>query len=211
MLPDNRIRYPSTKIDFDADVGVTGQDHDEYPAPGTQSRFDYMRMALIGLLAQQSSFSEPSQYRDGTPWFDLNTFTLKIYRDGAWRPYSSAIPLTEEDESGDVVTLAEWYTATTTALDSIAPEIVFSGTCTDDDITAINIPTSLRSGLFTDSRTFVYKNGGLLDPRTTRLDPGSNPTSVKLLVDTLDDADTFVVVIKRIPSTTFYSSSVSIP
>lgn len=209
-LPDNRIRFPSTRIDFSTDVGVTGQDHDTYPSAGEQSRFDHMRMALIGLLAQQSSFTEPSQYRDGTAWFDLNTLSLKIYHSGDWQPYASVIALGDTD-SDDPVTLAEWYAAVTDTLASAAPEIVFSGTCTDDDVTIINIPTSLRTYLETDSRPFVYKNGLLLDPRLTRLDPGSNPTSVKLVEDSLAADDKFVIVIKRVPSTTFYTSTVSVP
>ena len=65
-------------IDFVADVGIASQDHDNYPPPQGQARFDHMRMAIIALLSQQASFSEPTQYRDGTPWFDLTDQTWNI-------------------------------------------------------------------------------------------------------------------------------------
>lgn len=208
MLPDNRIRYPSTRIDFDADVGVTGQAHDDYPSAGGQSRYDHMRMSIIGLLSQQSSFEEPTQYRDGTPWFDLNTMTLKISIDGEWVPYSQAVPVAETDDGW--LSLADWYSSVAETLASAAPEIVFSGQSNNDAIDIIPIPTALRDHLQSDSRPFVYKNGLLISPQTTQLNPGSNPTSVRLLSDTLDDGDSFTIVIKRIPSTTFYTTTVTV-
>lgn len=103
-LPDNRIRFPSNKIDFDAEVGVTGQDHDNYPLPNSQARFDWMRMIIIGLLSHQASETEPSEYRDGTVWFDLNSNELKIWMggttDGAWQPISKAIIVGDPPSEG---------------------------------------------------------------------------------------------------------------
>jgi hypothetical protein len=94
-LPDNRMRFPAGPIDFQNEVGTTGQDHDAYPEAGTQPRFDWMRMAIIGLLSQQSSYDPPTQYREGTPWFDLNELALKIRRNDAWVPYAQAVLISE--------------------------------------------------------------------------------------------------------------------
>ena len=48
-IPDNRLRFSSTKIDFANDVGIASQDHDNYPPPQGQARFDHMRMVVIAL------------------------------------------------------------------------------------------------------------------------------------------------------------------
>ena len=113
-LPDNRIRLPAVKIDFANDVGLASQDHDTYPPAGGQARFDHMRMYLIGLLSQQSSYDEPTQKRDGTPWFDYNTLSLKIWLDGSWRPYSDTIQLTDE------LNLTQWYSQVSLALSTLS-------------------------------------------------------------------------------------------
>ncbi len=103
---DNRIRFPPTKIDFDDDVGVTGQEHDDYPAPG-QPRFDWMRMYLIGLLSHQSGTIEPSERRVGTFWVDTNEdpAVIKMFDGVSWVDLSTSIYV-EED-----LTLQEWYDA----------------------------------------------------------------------------------------------------
>jgi len=113
-LPDNRMRFTAPLIDFEDDVGETGQDHDGFPAPG-QARYDWMRMAIISLLANQASFSEPVNYRKGTPWFDLNTSVLKI-RTGEgiagteWSNFADVI------EVSDGLTLANWFDAVSAGL-----------------------------------------------------------------------------------------------
>ncbi len=207
MLPDNRIRLSPTKIDFDTEVGNYGQDIDNYPPEGGQARFDHMRSVVIGLLSQQSSYSEPSQKRDGTPWFDLNTMALKIWRNNEWQLYSEAIPLADDGE-GNVTTLADWFTSISGALSNIAQEITFSGISNTTGATLIPIPESLRTYLFSDSRASVYINGLLVDPRNARLEPGSLPTAVKLIDTSLQHGDVFSVYIRRIPSSTFYTPSV---
>jgi hypothetical protein len=208
--PDNRVRLPASKIDFTNDVGVAGQDHDTYPPPQGQARFDHMRMFLIGLLAQQSSYQEPTQYRDGTPWFDLNTMQLKVRMNNDWRSYAEIIVL-EEDAEG-TTTLADWFDSVALSLGGLAPEIVFNGSAAADDQDNIGIPESLRVHLYSDSRPFVYKNGQLLDPRNSRLNPGSNPTFVELTGgEKLDAGDTYTVMIRRIPTETWYTASVSVP
>jgi len=113
-LPDNRIRIQSSLIDFDDDVGTTGQDHDSFPEPGP-ARYDTMRMFLIGLLAHQASYDEPTNFRKGTIWLDLNTFTLSIRSgDGAagteWSDLSDAIQVS----SG--LSLKDWFDAVSGSL-----------------------------------------------------------------------------------------------
>lgn len=209
-LPDNRIRLSATKIDFANDFGVTGQDIEDYPPEAGQARFDHMRSVILGLLSQQSSFDEPIQKRDGTPWFDLNNMVLKIWRNSEWQLYSDAIPLAE-DGDGNVTTLSDWFASVSESLSSLAQEIVFSGSSSSDSLTLINIPESLRDLLYSDSRPIVYINGLLIDPRNTRLEPSALPTAVKLTDVTLDSGDEFTVFIRRIPSSSFYTPSVSIP
>lgn len=99
---DNRIKFPATAIDF-SEVGVTGQDHDNYPAGSQQARYDWMRMVIIGLLSCQSSAIEPTQYRDGTWWFDLSTLSMKIRVGEAWEPAAKVLALAEG------VSLYEFY------------------------------------------------------------------------------------------------------
>ena len=101
-LPDNRIRYTAPEINFTTDVGITGQDHDSYPAPNQPFRYDWMRIALIGLLANQSSYIEPVEYRDGTLWFDLNDNSYKARYSDQW------VNLSEVLSVGDGISLQSW-------------------------------------------------------------------------------------------------------
>lgn len=189
-LPDNRVRFPSGLIDFVNDVGVASQDHDNYPPPQGQARYDHMRMVVIGLLAQQASFDEPTQYRNGTPWFDLNVNMLKIRSDGGWVNYSDVIPLGEVDTDGNYLTLTEWFDITNAALSSIAQEIVFNGTSASDGVTNINIPESLQAFIFNDTRCFFYLNGLLIDPRNCTILSG---TTIKLEDISLSTNDEFTL------------------
>jgi len=210
MPTDNRVRFPATRIDFINDVGIASQDHDDYPPPGGQARYDHMRMFLIGLLSHQSSTDEPTQYREGTPWFDLNTNQLKIRSGGTWKSYSEVIAV--EDAEGDITTLSDWFNSVSASLSSLAPEISFSGSSIANNITFITIPTSLRSYLYPDSRPYVYKNGLLLDPRNAQLDSTVNPTSVVLAGgDELDNGDDFTIVMRRVPAETWYVPNVLVP
>ena len=203
-LPDNRIRLPSVKIDFDTEVGTTGQDHDTYPAAQAQARFDHMRMYLIGLLSQQSSFSEPVQKRDGTPWFDLNDGTLKIYYNNEWMAYSQAIAL---DTNTPPLTLAAWYATVNESLSSLAPEIVYGGK--SNNITSeISIPETVRALIYTDSRAFVTVNGSAIDPRTVSFIGSPTPTLIRLSNHELEKDDEYFVSIRRVPSSTFVTQDV---
>ncbi len=206
-LPDNRIRLPAVKIDFDTEVGTTSQDHDTYPAPQAQARYDHMRMYLIGLLSQQSSYSEPTQKRDGTPWFDLNTLALKIWLNGEWQLYSAVIPLTVGTQT---LTLADWYATVNESLVSLAPEVVFGGKA--DSVTSdITIPSALRSALYDDSRAFIVVNGTSIDPRSVTFIGSPTPTIIRMANHELEANDEFYVTIRRVPVTTFSTSDVIVP
>lgn len=206
-LPDNRIRFQPTKLDLAAQVGLTGQDHDSYPAPGSQARYDWMQLYLIGLLSQQSSYDEPTQKRDGTPWFDLNDLTLKIWKMNAWMPYSDAIPLTSLDGT---ITLNEWFSSVESTLSNLAPELFYGGICGANGISDIPIPTQLQPHIYPDSRAFVTVNGVQIDPREVQF-IGSPASTVRLSTIELEINDSFTVLIKRIPASTFISSNISVP
>jgi hypothetical protein len=113
-LPDNRIRIPAPPIDFSEDVGDTGQDHDRFPDPG-QARYDWMRMFLIGLLANQASYREPVNYRKGTFWMDLDSGILKI-RTGEGVAGTEWSDIAELIEVSPGLTLQGWFDAVSSSL-----------------------------------------------------------------------------------------------
>jgi len=206
-LPDFRIRLPAPKIDFISEVGLTNTDADNYPAYGSQARADWMRLYLIGLLTQQTSYEEPTIFADGTPWFDLNDGTLKIRLNDAWVPYSEVISVEHDPYGISTKTLAEFYNEVSETLVSLAPEIVFTGTSNTNSVSSITIPVTLRGNLNADSRAFVYVNGLLKSPLSTQLNQ-PNPTMVILTGFTINSGDTFTVIIRRIPDSTYYAEQV---
>jgi len=170
-LPDNRMRFPAPLIDFVNDVGVTGQDHDNYPDAGQQPRYDWMRMTLISLLSLQSSYSQPTQYRIGTPWFDLNTNTLKIYNGTDFVPIAEVISTGLVDGSSSAVSLADWLTSADSILSQLTHKITFSGSASQDTA-IIPIPESIRSYIADTARPIVYADGILIDPRNCKFNEG---------------------------------------
>ncbi len=201
---DNRIRFSSALIDFANDVGTTGQEHDNYPAPNSQARYDHIRMFLIGLLANQSSETEPTQYRDGTLWFDLNDNILKINVNGSWIDLSNTLDLGGK-------TLQQWYDEINLTISSFTPEIVFNVNITANGVTQIDIPASLLDKVENDSRCYIYRNGLLLDPRNTVILGSPPPPRISILNTTLVSGDKLTIVIKRIPADYFYTPTVNIP
>jgi hypothetical protein len=224
--PDYRIKFPSTLIDFPNDIGTTGQDHDNYPSPGTQARYDWLRLYLIGLLSNQASANSPTNYREGSLWVDTSNETLgpilKIYRNHAWTTIADVIEL-------GGVTLTQWHAFANDVLASSAPELYFAGTVASDSIAEIAIPVALRSKIYTDTRAFVTINGAntavnevanqniagiikyrplMLDPRNIDIIGGSTlrlyvyyqgtRTQLELL-----KGETYAVSLRRIPATTF--------
>ncbi len=186
-LPDNRIRLSSGPIDFTNEVGVTGQDHDDYPGGGDQPRFDHMRMFLIGLLSMQSSYEAPTQYRQGTPWFDLNENALKMRVGSEWVPAADAILIADD------FTLGDWYREFVAM--GIAPEIRFNGTqaATSDEIT---IPAAARGAIEgkTDLEVDLFLNGVLQNPDEVVISSGV----VRLTSGDIALGTEYVVVIKNV-------------
>jgi len=204
--PDCRLRYPPTTIDFANAVGLTGQDHDNYPSANQQPRFDWMRMTLIGLLANQASYHEPTQYREGSWWFDLNTLTIKIRRNDLWVPAAEAL-LVDVDQQGQPITMADAY-ATIKTLLGYRPSATFSGHSNNPNVQFIPLPQPLLAAAGTDSRPFVWINGKLADPRKTQF-AGGPPSSIQLLGGlTLQPTDTFTVLIISLNSNMFYQPEV---
>lgn len=203
-LPDNRIRLPSNKIDFATEVGIASQDHDSYPPPQGQARYDHLRMFLIGLLSLQSSFSEPSEFRDGTPWFDLNTQSLKINVNGEWVNFTDAIHL----ETG--TSLTDWYQSVNIAISSLTPECSFGGSVTALT-SSIPIPASIQNKLSSDTRAFITINGTSIDPREVNLAGIPYPTVINLNNWELESGDNYFVTLRRIPSSCFVTQNISTP
>lgn len=206
-LPDNRMRFSSTLIDFPTEVGLASQDHDSYPMPQSQARYDHMRMVIIALLSQQSSYDEPTQYRDGTPWFDLNTETLKINKNGQWVNYADIIGLGEPGTDGLYTTLSEWYDSVKTTIKSLSQEVVFNGNCTNDGINGIPIPENLRQFVHDDTRCFLYVNGLLIDTRSCSI---IGNATIMLNGILLDNGDEFTVVLRRVPDNSYHTPTVVI-
>jgi len=190
LLPDNRMRFPAGPIDFTTDVGDTGQDHDSYPTAGTQPRYDWMRLSIISLLSQQSSYYEPTQYREGSAWFDLNEMALKIRRNGEWVPYAEGV-LIEEDEG---VTLADFYREFQSL--NLSPEVQFNDTATSNT-SIITIPPDTvaviagKTNLVAD----VYIGGVLVNPDYVDIGPSQITLSGGVSLST---GDVYVVVIKNV-------------
>lgn len=204
MLPDNRIRFSSARIDFADEVGTTGQEHDSYPSPGqNQARFDWMRIFLIGLLSNQSSFDEPTQFREGTIWFDLNDAILKIRRNNSWVQISDAIKL-GTDNDGLPISLTNFYNDAISLLNA-KPTATFSGHAVSDNVTTIVIPESLRSAGGNGSRPMVWINGLLLDPRKSEYVGVTEPASIRLVGGAeLNTDDEFTILMVSLTSNYFH-------
>jgi hypothetical protein len=201
MLPDNRLRFPAPLIDFADDVGLSGQDHEKFPYPDAQPRWDWMLIWYMSLLANQSSYEEPTQYRDGTIWFDLNTLTLKVWRSsleevtGSWMSLASSIEL--ETIATVPITLSTWYTSTNSKLSGAAPHITFGGHVVSATATEIPVPVTLQGEIdLVKTRPFIYINGLLIDPRNCEY---YTAATIKLVNGIeLVEGDRFTVVIENI-------------
>lgn len=194
---DNRIKYPPTEIDFDNTVGVTGQDHDVYPSSGTQLRYDWMRMAIIGLLANQSSNDPPTEYRTGTVWYKRDEAKFLFWDGYDWRDLANGIIL----GATGTTDLSQWFTESQSKLERIQPRFTYSGSVSNPlGVVLIPVPISIQTaltGIELLVRPLVYRSGLLLDPRNTRFVTGC-PCNIELLNgDSLAFADKYTVVIER--------------
>lgn len=208
-LPDNRLRFPAPLIDFTTEVGDTGQDHDNFPGASVQPRYDWMLMWYIALLSNQSSYEEPSEYRPGTIWFDLNTNVLKIWNGLEWASMSTTIPLVQGLDADSTTTLQEWYDEVATSLLTVAPEMTFSGISEVNNATIIPVPDSLQASISEqNSRPFVHINGLLIDPRDCEFQTTATVVLKNGVV--LNEEDTFTVEIKNISPPLFYTPNVRV-
>lgn len=210
-LPNNTLRFPAPQIDFATDVGLEGQDHENFPAANAQPRWDWLLMWYISLLANQSGFEEPTQYRIGTDWHDLDTGGIRRYWNGEeWKSLSEAIQVGTVSgtgtDAGNPITLQSWVNDANALLAASSPESTFSGSSSQDGITTIPIPDSLLSSIDKDkNKAFVYINGLLVDPRNVTLCP---PTIELINGVVIDKDDRFTVVIENITDALFIEGTV---
>lgn len=194
---DNHIQLPPTPVDFAA-VGTTGQAHDEFPKPGQQPRYDWMRSILIGLLACQSSTVAPTQYRTGTIWFDKTLLVYKMWNGSAWVSLASVIQV--GTDGTDVVTLADKLAEVESKFNSIQPKMTYGGYCTKNNTTQIPVPDEITTALGDNTaslRPVVYINGVQADPRKTNF-LGGCPTTIILSGGVkLNKNDRYTVMIER--------------
>lgn len=194
VAQDNRIRFDPTEIDFVNDVGLTGLAHDNFPAPG-QARYDWMRIYLIGLLANQSGTVEPVEKRVGTLWYKVG-YGFKIWVD-RWDDLAEHIGLLQSD--GSLQTLQAWFDEISPKVDAIQYKFTYSGSVVGDNVIEISIPVSIRPFIagVTSLRPMVYKNGILLDLRHSSFD-SINPVKVVLSGgEELNSGDKFIVTIEN--------------
>ena len=117
MLPDRRLRFSPTLIDFAGQVGLDQQDHDNFPAPRTLARYDQLRLYLVSLLCNQASYYQPVEYGPGSLYFNLNNNTLQIQNNNptrnqsnnGWMDLSQCLKLDSDPFDGSVLNLQQWY------------------------------------------------------------------------------------------------------
>jgi hypothetical protein len=161
-IPDYRIRFPSAKIDFDEDVhggSPDGQDVNDFPEPG-QARYDWMRMVVIGLLANQSSEEEPMNYKIGTLWMNLNDEFFKYFNGEEFAELANAIRIGE-------TSLKDWSELVDETVGKVTEAASFTGVA-QSTITEIDVPDSaLVAASYDNNHPVLYKNDLLVDPRLT--------------------------------------------
>jgi len=84
---DNRIQLtnePTTTT-------TKGQLSDTYPNAEDPPRYDLMKSYLIGLLTHQSGTEQPTEYREGTLWYNLQQ--IKINLTDQWHPLTTILNL----------------------------------------------------------------------------------------------------------------------
>lgn len=196
-IPDYRIRFPSAKIDFDEDVhggSPDGQDVNDFPEPG-QARYDWMRMVVIGLLANQSSEEEPLNFKIGSLWFNLNDEFFKYFDGNDWAELANAIRIGETN-------LKEWSELVDETVGKVTEAASFTGVADANNITEIDIPDSaLAAASYDNNHPILYKNDLLIDPRLTAFNLDKNKV---LLLDNeagsvdLRRNDRYTIIIQRL-------------
>lgn len=188
---DNRIKFPVSEIDFATDVGLTGQDHDNYAEPGTAPRYDWMRSIILGLLANQSSSDDPIEHRPGTLHYSLDDFAYECSDGSEFAEVSKRIKIIAQS-------LYDWSDITTEKIGYFISSGSFSGVVRNSS-RSIGIPKNLQSISRLPNKPYVFRNGKLIDPSLTNFNNDGCPVSVLLEETDLNDGDTFTVFIR--PST----------
>jgi hypothetical protein len=188
---DNRITLTSKLVDFDNIVGIAGQDHDSFPTPGQNPRYDWMRSFLIGLLSNQSSKEAATQKRTGALQYDRSTRTMMIWNGSNWVNLSEHIKVL-----GAILT--DLFEFVNQKLESANSALTFSGVAITLS-TSIPVPEAIRIALVDISGAvgiFVYVNGKVIDPSKVRFSDGC---PVVILLDSdvsLPVGSRFTVVLK---------------
>ena len=193
---DNRIRFSPTPIDFAQEVGLTGQDHDVYPKVG-QARYDWMRMFLIGLLANQSAEQAPQEYRVGTIWYDIEAEEFK-YHDGIsddiFVPLSDGIKVTV---NGNVKKLSEWIETVDTEINNGISSATIEGTAASYT-SVISVPVDLEEVVSKNKiKPVLFKNGALIKPSLVNFDE-SKENVILTGAAILNSGDEYIIIFKRV-------------
>lgn len=184
---NNQIRFPVNEIDFRNDVGITDQSHDLYPDDGQFTRYDWMRIIILGLLSNQSGFNQPINFRPGSLWYDMYEFMSHNGND-----FESIINHVKVGDNS----LSHFANLTNNAMNINKPSVIFSGLA-NIDTNLIRIPPKIHHIISDGVHPFLYKNGKLIDPNLTSF--VYIPVSVKCTGDAvLSENDKFTVIIKGI-------------
>lgn len=73
---ENQITLPTTPVDL---TQTQQPPQITIPQPNTPTRYDQIKITLIGLLSNQSSLNTPTTHHTGTNHYNLNTNTLQTY------------------------------------------------------------------------------------------------------------------------------------
>jgi hypothetical protein len=181
------MKFPVTEVDFVNDVGTTGQLHDDYPAPLTSPRFDWMRMELMGLLANQSAFGHPMNHRIGTIHYNLNDNAYESSDGTTFLPISSFIKAADSD-------LANWSQDVENAISWNKLKMIFGGYAIQRS-KVIKVPESIQSYVSQSTRITFYKNGKIIEPNGITISSGC-PVCLNLSGDSiLKTSDKFIVIV----------------
>lgn len=197
---DNRLQYPSATVDFST-VGLSGQDHDDYPVPNTSPRFDWMRMYLMGLMSNQSSHTPPSEYREGTIWYNSLIEQYNYQTSSGFKPISEAIYINENGGQN----LSDFVNHISTRSSVNNRLGVFAGKADNSNydfaLNRVLLPPGISEIInYPDSGSIpfgavVYKNGKILKNSEVELISNSK---VQLTGTILDFDDEFCVFIKKL-------------
>jgi hypothetical protein len=188
---DNRIRLDMPIVDFSL-AGDTGQVHDEYPAPKTQARYDYMRTFLIGLLSNQSCDEtvdgEPFQMRTGTLWFKKVAQLLTIFNGTKFDNLDKyiGVNLGQDSTNSDIIkNLQDFSREVSLNMQYVAPRVVWGGIIGYGNARTFAIPEKFQGyAAIANMVPYVHVNGVLIDPRNASIEV-SSPSYIQINDNTI--------------------------